>query len=64
MAKINDTPEIIDYEDQHEALDFIDEIYEDATERVNKGIPLLNDSMNYWIKTNQAPVQMDRVLRV
>lgn len=31
---------------------------------MNKGIPLLKDNMNYWIKTNQAPVQMDRVLRV
>ena len=31
---------------------------------MNKGIPLLNDNMNYWIKTNQAPVQMERVLRV
>ena len=31
---------------------------------MNKGIPLLKDNMNHWIKTNQAPVQMDRVLRV
>lgn len=31
---------------------------------MNKGIPLLSHNLDHWIKTNQAPVQMDRILRV
>ena len=57
-------PSIVNYGDQQEALDTIDQIHEDNSEKVRKGIPLLSDDLSHWIKTNQMPLHMDKVLRV
>ena len=41
----DDVPAIVKYEDPHESMEAVDEIYEHSNESINKGISLLSTDL-------------------
>ena len=45
-------------------MEFIDEIHGQASDQLNKGMPLLNDNLGRWVRFNEKPCHMDKSIRM
>ena len=59
---IDSMPSIIKHNSSVLALDNIDQIHDSQNKKLQQGMPLLREELDWWAKANYLPCQMDTVL--
>ena len=60
--KVQSIPDIIQAKHSIDALECIDEIHESQNEKLQLGMPLLKDNLEYWAKYNYLPKKMNSII--
>lgn len=55
-------PDIIQSQYSVDALECIDEIHDTQNKKLNIGMPILQDNLDFYAKLNTEPCQMDTLL--
>lgn len=59
-----DIPAIIQSTQSIKSLECIDEIHDSQNQKLQMGMPMLKEELEYWAKTNYMPCQMDSVINL